>query len=1091
MKAINIKSIAVLSRLFLFLISGLITCDLMAATVVLNPVKDNTIFQNSDSGDKEYSCGAGDSIFSGRTKDGYFRRALLKFDIVGNIPVGATINSVSLSLQINRTQDTAAATMALHPVTQDWGEGGIDCIARGDAGKGSEIKPEDGSGHASWISAKYQQVLWTTPGGDFGAASASASASVSKDNNAFGIWDSTLAGNTVMATDVQNWLDAPSSNHGWILIGNENPPAQDDKTARRFNSRENTNSKPTLTIDFTTAVESSACCFVNGDCSITDNTTCTSQGGTPDASLTCSPNPCPQPTGACCNFDQTCSDNIARDVCETAGGTFQGGGVSCDAVSCGLEPFVDALPIPGVLAPIGTRPDGAPKYEVAMTQVQQQLHRDLPLTDVWAYAGSYPGPTIEATSNQPVEVKYINNLPPGSHYLDVDTCSHGPNYYGDSKRVVPHLHGGHVPARYDGQPEYDFLPGEFDIYEYPNKQLPATLWYHDHALGITRLNVYMGLAGYYIVRDDLENALPLPSGEFEVPLVIQDRKINTDGSLFYPSTIQNQFLGDVALANGKVWPFMNVKQGKYRFRMLNGSQARVYDLRLENSSDPGQVIPFNLIGTDGGLIDAPIPLGTIQAAPAERFDVVIDFSAFAPGTEIILRNDEASSPLLPNIMKFIVTADPGFTGSLPMTLRTVAPIPESSAAGTRRFLLERVTEACAGNEWLIKSLDASGNVIGEHWDDITETPILGETEIWQFENPSNMMHPMHVHLVMFQVLDKFDLTTGAPIPLEPWEINTWKDTVQVPPNTKVRVIMKFEDYTGKFAYHCHILDHEDHEMMRQFQTTHDPSNCNNNGVCEIGEDCISCVADCGVTTGASCGNGLCEAGDGENCLTCPSDCAGNQEGSGEKFCCGGNSPGGTKTPIDCGVDTSDNRCIDATQNRFCRLMPRVSACCGDALCEGGETSAACGADCADFDIDTVPDVIDWDDDNDGVADTNDAFPFDPAETTDTDGDGFGNNIDPDDDNDGFQDVDEQAAGTDPLDSTSYAPDGDMNMDGEVNAGDLIYATRAILGSFTPTQQEINHADAAPLVGGVPTPDGQLTTGDLVVLTRKVLGTISF
>ncbi|MHC5112090.1 MAG: multicopper oxidase domain-containing protein, partial [Planctomycetota bacterium] len=172
----------------------------------------------------------------------------------------------------------------------------------------------------------------------------------------------------------------------------------------------------------------------------------------------------------------------------------------------------------------------------------------------------------------------------------------------------------------------------------------------------------------------------------------------------------------------------------------------------------------------------------------------------------------------------------------------VDPIPENEAAETRRFLLERVDEPCAGVEWLIKSLDDQGNVIGEHWDDITEFPILGTTEIWQFENPSNIMHPMHVHLVLFQVLDRTDLGTNQLLPLEPWEQTTWKDTVRVPANTVVRVIARFEDYVGKFPYHCHILDHEDHEMMRQFQTT--SGVCNDNGTCEVSEDCVSC-ADCG------------------------------------------------------------------------------------------------------------------------------------------------------------------------------------------------------------------------------------------------------
>jgi spore coat protein A len=1099
------------TRALLPVLALVFVSNLHAATVVLQPVKDNTIYDGVIAGEtiQNNTCGAGPNLFAGTNARNppKARRALLAFDIAGNMPAGAVINDVTLTVTHNLTPDLQLSTMTLHPLTRDWGEGTVDCTGGAVGGGGGGGGALANSGAATWLSAEHLLTPWTLAGGDFGPASASTLATFQTGQPI--TWDS--ASSPGMITDVQNWLDSPGSNFGWAVLGNEAAA----ETVRRFGSRESA-TPPVLTVDFTPPGSVEACCFADGDCTLLTASSCTGQGGTPDTNSTsCTPNPCPQPNGACCNQDESCSDTVPRDVCEDAGGAFQGASSLCSSVDCGLQPFVDALPVPGVLAPTGTRADGVLQYEVAMTQRQQQLHRDLPPTDVWTYAGSFPGPTIEATTGQPIEVKYINNLPAGTHYLDVDTCAHGPNYWDNSPRTVPHLHGGHVPARFDGQPEYDFMPGAFDTYEYPNNQPPATLWYHDHALGITRLNVYMGLAGFYLVRDGFEAGLGLPSGEFEIPLVVQDRQFNPDGSLFYPAALQDHFHGDKVLVNGKVWPYLNVKQGKYRFRLLNGSSSRIYDVRLENPANPGQVIPFNLIGTDGGLIDAPMPLNTINIAPAERFDVVVDFSGLAPGTEIVLRNDDATSPQLPNIMKFIVTTDTGFTGPLPAALRAVTSIPEAQAAGTRHFRLTRRTDTCTPGQWVIESLDGpNGNVIGGQWDDITEYPVLGDTEIWEFENNTDLMHPMHVHLVLFQVLDKVDRFTGQPIPLEPWEINTWKDTVQVPRFSKVRVIMRFEDYPGKFAYHCHILDHEDHEMMRQFQTTHDPANCNSNGLCEDGEDCISCAADCAQVTGASCGNGLCEAGDGENCVTCPADCAGDQSGTGVDYCCGFDS-GATNNPLLCGEDTSGNRCIDASQNRFCRLMPRVQACCGDALCEGGESDVACGIDCLDTDSDGFPDTVDSDDDNDSVPDYQDAFPLNPAEWLDTDGDGTGNNADTDDDNDGLSDNDEILIwGTDPLlddtDADGWLDNaevtagsdpvciisvpgstGDGNGDAQVNITDVLLLNRILMGMHTPTLAEQQQLNVAPLVNGTPEPDCALNVGDMVIVMRKVLGLVGF
>ncbi|MHC4092974.1 MAG: DNRLRE domain-containing protein, partial [Planctomycetota bacterium] len=632
-----------------------------AATANIPPIMDNTVAEDFP----DNSSGACDSLFAGTTDIPAARRALLQFDIASNLPPGAVINGVTLSMTVTRGSNHVDSTFTLYPITASWAEGAEGCGVRG----GGQGEPSGGG------------VTWNTMPG-FGAASGSTLIS-----NTAPVWDSAGAGNGAMISDVQDWLDNPSTNYGWILIGDEVNPT----TTRRFDSREGT-SPPVLTVDFTS--DGFACCFATGECTIQINEpSCLGAGGTsflPGVD-TCEPNPCPQPTGACCNPDNTCSADQDRLVCESGGGTFQGANVNCNQADCGLTPFVEPLPIPPILQSTGTRADGVAQYTVSVEAASQSVHPDLPDTSLWTYNGAWPAATIVAVKGQPIEVTYQNNLPAGgggrrgNNLLEVDRCAHGPNYYGDSKRIVTHLHGGHVPAAVDGQPEYTILPGEIDVYEYPNDQDAGTLWYHDHALGITRLNVYGGMAGFYLLADAEDtlgpnNVFGLPSGAYEIGLAIQDRTFNADGSLFYNAQLEDAFKGETVVVNGKVQPFLNVDRGKYRFRILNGSQSREYSLRLENVTDPGNDPSFILVGTDLGLIDAPIDLGNdigIQA-PAERMDVVVDFAGFPAGTEIILRNDDPTPPLLPSVMKFIVTGNPGYTGTISSTLRPVPPMTEAS-----------------------------------------------------------------------------------------------------------------------------------------------------------------------------------------------------------------------------------------------------------------------------------------------------------------------------------------------------------------------------------------------------------------------------
>jgi spore coat protein A len=370
----------------------------------------------------------------------------------------------------------------------------------------------------------------------------------------------------------------------------------------------------------------------------------------------------------------------------------------------------------------------------------------------------------------------------------------------------------------DGYPEDTFLPGREAAYRYPNHQDAATLWYHDHAIGITRLNVYMGLAGFYLVRSPIEKALKLPAGEFEVPLAFQDRSFEASGALSYPSTWVSHFVGDKLLVNGKVWPYLEVKRGKYRFRLLNGSNSRTYGLSLSNGAY------FFQLGTDGGLLPAPVPRTRIVLQPGERADIVINFEPYTAGIELLLQND-APAPypgtpgvgVVPEVMKFVVTGTSGHTAPLPTTLRPLEVLSEADAHEHRTFELQKFSHPCTGDTWLINGLE---------WHHVTEFPVLGDTEVWSFVNRSSISHPMHPHLVMAQLLDRQAFTlvgdevvpTGAVIPPGPGEAG-WKDTFECPPGQITRVIMRFEDYPGLYPYHCHILEHEDHEMMRQFRVT--------------------------------------------------------------------------------------------------------------------------------------------------------------------------------------------------------------------------------------------------------------------------------
>jgi spore coat protein A len=556
---------------------------------------------------------------------------------------------------------------------------------------------------------------------------------------------------------------------------------------------------------------------------------------------------------------------------------------------------------------------------------QQILPPGMPATTVWGYGSqdhrgsfNYPSFTIEARHGRPVRVKWINGLLDRRgnylpHLLPIDPTLHWanppggrdgrdtepafsatPGPYRGPVPIVTHLHGGVNREESDGFPEAWYLPAARDIpahyarvgsryrenrsifqqryrhawkpgaavFQYENDQAAATLWYHDHTLGITRANVYAGPAGFYLLRGG-EHDLPrgvLPAGRHEIPIAIQDRSFHADGSLFYPDSreffdgfagpyigtgssdmppIWNpEFFANTIVANGRTWPFSKVERRRYRFRLLNGCNSRFLILKLvtdAGGSRPARAaLPFWQIGADGGFLPKPVQLAKLLIAPAERADVIVDFSDVPVGTAIHLINEGPDEPFgggspgtdfpaadpqtTGQVMKFVVgprtSAD---KSTRPERLDLPAPKGLGRADRTRRVSLNEEDSAVFAD---VGPREADLGTIRRHrhegvsrgWDEpITERPRLGQTEIWEIHNFTPDAHPIHIHEVQFRVLDRRPFGRSAR-PAERWERGA-KDTVIAFPREITRVKARF-DHPGLFVWHCHILEHEDNEMMR-------------------------------------------------------------------------------------------------------------------------------------------------------------------------------------------------------------------------------------------------------------------------------------
>ena len=400
----------------------------------------------------------------------------------------------------------------------------------------------------------------------------------------------------------------------------------------------------------------------------------------------------------------------------------------------------------------------------------------------------------------------------------------------------------------DGLPEKWFTPGKKVRYTYPNDQQAATLWYHDHAVGITRLNVYAGLSGLYLLRDAEEERLGLPSGDYEIPLIVQDRSLDDTGQLVYapvnddgiplaPEIWGPEFLGRFSVVNGKICPHVNVEPRLYRLRILNAANTRFFALQLNlarRAVDIPSLVTFHQIGSDGGLLPKPAKINRILLGPAERADLLVDFTGLE-GKTVTMMNDAAApypgwamlaryAPQLNELMQFRVVLPRKEVNAPPKAFdfwRTTPLIRfvESDAVKSRDFVL---TEHMDQNG---RSLGVRINEKGYN-DPVTEVVKSGTIEKWRFINTTEDAHPMHLHLVQFQILQRqgFDLAAfrtgtlkpqGALRPPPPGE-SGWMDTAVVLPNDMLTILARFEGYTGRFVFHCHMLEHEDNDMMRPY-----------------------------------------------------------------------------------------------------------------------------------------------------------------------------------------------------------------------------------------------------------------------------------
>jgi spore coat protein A len=570
-----------------------------------------------------------------------------------------------------------------------------------------------------------------------------------------------------------------------------------------------------------------------------------------------------------------------------------------------MAQWVDPLPVPPVATttPKPLISPWADYYEINMTASKHSFnkgddtHPPLGPATVWTYGqpGKAPvllGPTIVAKKGRPVVVKYINNLPTALADFPLKDAI-DPTIAGwdvPTGAATPHLHGGHSAARFDGTPNQWWtadgsrgMDYKTDTFTYLNDQPASLLWYHDHTMGSTRFKPYLGLAAAYLIVDDVDNGetitvntkdkygkvtklvqkVPAGYGKYHLPLVIQDKQFNDDGTLFYPteeSVVHTkwvpEFFGDTPVINGKAYPYLDAQPRRYRLRLLNGSQARFYNLHF---NDGLKDLAFHVIGSEGGLLPAPAEKTSLLISPGERYDVIVDFTGIPLGSTVMMTND-ANAPypggdpagvtdlMKININQVLIGTDDTVRAA-DLKLPAIAPLVPTPGL-PRRDVVAKENMDYLGNPFEVLLNGYS------FMDNTTDFIKAGTTEIWQWINLTVDAHPMHPHLVSFQVVnrqpfaverytadwlaylsngretsrpDVANYLIGTPIGPDPEEMG-FKDTVKSPPGYVTRTIAKFKlpatsllDFNwrtksfGSWVYHCHILEHEENDMMRPFE----------------------------------------------------------------------------------------------------------------------------------------------------------------------------------------------------------------------------------------------------------------------------------